>query len=619
MTFLELCSKVKLLPHSPGVYMMKDKNGKVIYVGKSKSLRDRVSSYFLSKEKLLPKTAKLQENISDFECLYTDSETEALILENELIKKYSPKYNIKLKDAKTYPYIKITNSKYPKLVLTRTRKNDKGKYFGPYTSASAAKEIIKTAEKIFKIASCGKDFEYGRKICRPCLNYHINQCTAPCSGDIPESAYKNQFAELESFLKGNFKSVAESLRIKMESESENLNFENAARYRDALKALQNLCENQKIISDASADFDVFGLYEAEPLCAISIIFIRYGKVIDKEQILFSSNELSDEHALSDLIQRYYNSIGYIPKNIILSFGLPEEKIESIEDFLEKKQGHKTKIYIPKTGRKKELANMASENAKEYAVQYLKDTNRSLQTLMKLSELLRLDYIPSRIEAYDISNNGNNNIYAGMIVLEDGKFKKSHYRTFSVKTVSGADDYASMREVVDRRLKRYSDAANGMEGQNDESFSALPDIILLDGGVGHVNAVKPVIGKYDLPVDCFGMVKDSFHKTRTLTDGTNEISIAKKQDIYSFIYKIQEEVHRFTFSKMDSSRRKTVTSSGLEKINGIGKSKSVILLKQFKNIQNIKKASTEELSKVKGISKKDAENIYNFYNKSKENI
>ena len=619
MTRSELIEKVKLLPHSPGVYMMLDSNGKIIYVGKSKSLRDRVASYFQPLSKLNAKTAKLSVSISDFKCVYTDTETEALILENELIKRHTPKYNIKLKDSKSYPYVKISDSLYPSISLARTRKNDKSKYFGPYTSSKAVKDMIETVQRTFKIESCGKKFEYGKQISRPCLNYHIGKCSAPCTGKIHPSDYKAIFDDISDFLNGDYAKVADNLKSKMEKAADELKFEAAAQYRDRISAIERLSENQKIISDLTTDRDVFGIYESDALCVIAVLFIRAGKLIDKELIFFSADELTESSDLADLVMRYYSSHAYIPKSILLSFEMNEDDVDAVSDYLSNKSSRKTEVRTPKKGVGKELSQLACENAKQAVEQYSKEQGRSTKVLEHLCEHLALDTIPVRIEAYDISNNGKDNMYAGMIVVENGVFKKSDYRSFAIKTVDGQDDYSAMLEALRRRFSRLREAIDNPGSSKDDSFSTLPDLILLDGGIGHVNTIKPLLAEFHLPIEIFGMVKDSFHKTRTLTDGENEISISHVQDIFTFIYKIQEEVHRYTFSKMDASRRKTVKKSSLEKIPGIGESKAKMIMKHFKTLAAVKNASVAELHEVTGISETNAKEIYKYFHGNNEVI
>ncbi len=610
MTREELREKVKLLPMKPGVYMMKDKNGNIIYVGKSKCLHNRVSHYFQPPQNLAVKTAKLSSNIHDFECIYTESEAEALILENELIKRHNPRYNIKLKDAKTYPYIKISFDKpYPKISLSRTRKGDKAQYFGPYISAKSANEIIDTVCKTFKIDSCGKEFEYGKRVCRPCLFFHLGQCMGPCSGKITASDYRDVYSEIEAFLKGNYRKVIADLTEKMNKCAESLEFENAAKYRDRINSLEKLREHQSIITNPEKEFDVFGLYVGETSSALSIIFIRNGKVIDKDDFVFSASELCDEYEICDFLERFYKNCGHIPQNVLLSFEISENELVALSERLSEAAGAKVRVMVPERGEKRVYAEMAKRNAAEAVRQKLELAKKDEEVLVKLASLLGLEVVPERIEAYDISNNGKDDMYAGMIVISDGKFKKSDYRVFKINELSGkTDDYAAMSEALRRRLAYLADS-----DKSNASFSERPDLILLDGGMGHVSTAKKVLSELCLDIPVFGMVKDDFHKTRTLTDGECEISIAKEMSVFTFIYGIQEEVHRFTFSKMDSSRTKKVRKSILENISGVGQARARLLMKRFKSLQNIKNASVGELCSVAGINEALAEEILKYLN------
>ena len=613
MTHSELKEKVKLLPFAPGIYMMKDKNGKIIYVGKSKCLHNRVSHYFQPLSSLNAKTARLSMNICDFECIYTSSEAEALILENELIKRHTPKYNIKLKDAKSYPYIKLAYDKpFPKIILSRSRSSDKAEYFGPYVSAKNANEIIDTVSKTFAVANCGKDFEYGKRICRPCLFFHLGQCIGPCSGKVTATEYQDIFSEIRDFLKGDYKIVLEELEKKMLDCAERMDFENAAKCRDRIASIKKLNEHQNIITDPEKEFDVFGMYVGDTASALSVVFIRNGKVIDKDDYVFSSGEILDDFELSGFIERFYKNCGHIPKNILLSFDISEEESSRLTESLSEIKGSSVKITVPERGEKRVYAEMAKRNAGEAVRQKAEMAKKDEEILVKLASLLELEVVPERIEAYDISNNGTDDMYAGMIVIENGKFKKSDYRLFSIKETEGKqDDYASMSEALRRRLAYLSEDAE----ETNASFSQRPDLILLDGGIGHVNTIKEVMREMGQNIPLIGMVKDEFHKTRTLTDGEYEISIAKDMSLFTFIYGIQEEVHRFTFSRMDASRTKKVKHSTLEKIEGIGEAKAKMLLKRFKSIQNIKNSTVEELSSVSGINTELAERILDHLNKN----
>lgn len=609
MTHAELREKVKLLPEAPGVYMMKNKSGKIIYVGKSKNLHNRVSHYFQAPSMLDAKTAKLSMNIDDFECIYTASESEALILENELIKRHTPKYNIKLKDSKTYPYIKLDYEKpFPKISISRTRRDDKAAYFGPYTSARAANEIIDTISKSFKIATCKRDFEYGKKLCRHCLFYHLGQCIGPCSGNISQSEYRSIFFDIEAFLKGDYKASLDELEKKMIAYADKLDFENAAKCRDKINSIKRLQEHQGIVTNPDKEFDVFGLYIGETSSAMSIVFIRNGKVIDKEDYIFSSDELCENYEISDFIERFYKNCEYIPKNILLSFSMTDDEIQNLKEKLSSNKKSEVRILIPERGEKKAYTIMARRNASEAVRQKLETLKKSDEALIKLASLLKLEVVPERIEAYDISNNGVSDMFGGMIVIENGSFKKSDYRVFSVKELDNkVDDYAAMSEVLRRRLSYLFD-----NNKSNQSFSIRPDLILLDGGMTHVNTILKLCSEMGLDIPIIGMIKDDFHKTRTLTDGEREVSIANDLSLFTFIYGIQEEVHRFTFSKMDASRTKKVKTSKLLNIEGVGDARAKLLMKRFKSIQNIKNATVDEICSC-GISKTVAENILKYLN------
>lgn len=602
--------KLSVLPHSPGVYIMKNASGSIIYVGKSKNLKNRVSSYFQSESKLTLKTIKLVKNINDFEIIVTRTEAEALILENELIKKHMPKYNIKLKDSKFYPYIKITNEPFPRLLIAHDRKNDKCRYFGPYTSSIAAKDIIKTIQKTFRLPSCEKKLMYGKTIGRPCLNYHIDQCNAPCSGKISEKEFNDIFTEVEMILKGDNSAAEKSLNEKMLKAAESLNFETAAKHRDSIKNLQKLSSHQTIKARPDIQKDIFGFYETETHSALSILLVRDGTIIDKNVINIGSYEITDDENLCDLILRYYSNPDTIPKSIYLSFCPEKDTLDTLTATLRERSGLSVEIIHPRAGDNKKLCDMAIQNAIE-AVKTKKKMDENDNTVLeRLAICLELEVLPERIESYDISNSGDADIYCGMIVVENARFKKSNYRSFSIKTTEGVDDYGAMSEALTRRFLH-------LQNKTDDSLSVSPDLILLDGGVGQVSVVKKIVEQMDIHIPVFGMVKDKYHKTRTLTDGKNEISIAKDNLLYSFIYKIQEEVHRFTFSKMDAARRKRMKKLELTSVKGVGEAKAAVIYEKFKTIDNLKNATLEELCTVKGINKEIAQNIIDFLNSETE--
>lgn len=599
-----IAEKLSVLPYAPGVYLMKNAAGSIIYVGKSKCLKNRVSSYFQAPEHLNVKTRKLVSNIVDFETIVTGSEAEALLLENELIKRHMPKYNIKLKDSKSYPYIKLTSESFPHLVTEYERRDDRAKYFGPYTSAASARDIITTVQKLFRLPTCERKLCYGKAVGRPCLNYHIDRCMAPCMGKISESDYASVLADVELLLKGDLAAVKKSLEQKMYDASEKMLFEAAAKYRDNIQNLERLSIRQKIKSTPGTEKDVFGFFEAETHSALAILMIRDGVVIDKHVIFMGADEISDTEALVDLILRYYHDPALVPRELALSFSLDSDSMyEATAAVLAINSRHPVKVYTPQRGKNKELCLMAVRNAEEAIRTKVRQEDNDSSLLIRLAQTFELDVVPERIESYDISNSGNTDIYCGMIVVENAHFKKSDYRAFSIRTTDGADDYASMTEALTRRFKHLKDP------EDHTSLSVMPDLILLDGGVGQVSVVKKAAEECGVCVPIFGMVKDDYHKTRTLTDGTHEISIAKDALLFNFIYKIQEEVHRFTFSKMDASRRKRMKKTELTNVKGVGEAKAKALYDAFQSLEALKNASRDDLQSVKGITPEIADNLY----------
>ncbi len=608
----QLLNKARLLPATPGVYKMLDKNGKVIYVGKSKALKNRVSQYFQNLDSHNTKTLKMVERVNDFECVFTDTETEALVLENELIKLFSPKFNIRLKDDKSYPYIKLSTSEsFPRLTMVRSlqanrTKNDR--YFGPYSSSSAVYSIIDTVNKLFKLPTCKQKFpeDFGKK--RPCLNFHINKCCGLCMGDISREEYAETVKSVISFLRSDYEGVIKETEIKMMDAAEKLNFEEAAVYRNLINSIKNLRQQQKIVFDDRVERDVFGIFSDELSSCIAITIVREGRIIDNERFVFSGDEILDTDTFAHFLSAYYTKREYVPKEILLPREMNDETVESVKQYLEDAFEKKVKFIYPEKGEMRRAVLMSSENAREYSLHQRHIEEKTDEKLAELAILLGLEVVPEIIEAYDISNSAEQHTTAGMICVKNGKFYKKAYKLFNIKsTVS--NDYMSMAEAIDRRLNRYFDEVK--EKGLSENW-ALPDLFLLDGGVGHVSTVREVFKKYELDIPVFGMVKDEHHKTRTLTDGENEISIAHNQRIFNFIYGIQEEIHRFTFTSMDKKRRKSVTHLSIENIKGIGPKKAKILMSHFKSIKNIKSASFDELVAVKGISNKDANEVIKHF-------
>lgn len=603
MTVIEkLRDKANSLPLLPGVYLMKNADGEIIYVGKSKKLKNRVTSYFVGKAQSY-KTAKMVSLVRDFDYIVCKTEIEALTLENVLIKKHSPRYNIKLKDAKSYPYIKVTNEEYPKLFVTRERKSDRAKYFGPYQSSQGAHSALDTVIRIFSLATCKRSFpkDIGKE--RPCIYRDMGRCVAPCTGNVSAFEYRSLVKCAEWVLSGNVKETKAMLISDMESASESLEFERAAVIRDSIAALDKLSEKQKVVADAKVNRDVFAIYTSETEAALATLSIRDGALINKNEFILSLNELTDSEDAISLIADYYDTTGSIPREVMLDFEVSSEDLELLSEYLSLNTKYKVSVRVPERGDGRALCDLALENAKESAKQYRLKGEREDGTLKRFSELLGLSEIPRRIEAYDISNIGNENITASMVVYENGKLKKSDYRVFTVKTTDGADDYGSMREVITRRLKHIGDGTL--------SLGETPDVILLDGGAAHVSTVREILDEEELGISLFGMVKDDYHKTRAITDGEREISIARDPLVYGFVYNLQEEAHRFAVKNSQGAKIKTMTHSTLEKINGIGAKKAKALLSSMP-LAKIKTASVEELARVSGITKKDAENIYNYF-------
>ncbi|MHB1151551.1 MAG: excinuclease ABC subunit UvrC [Eubacteriales bacterium] len=595
----ELLEKSGRLPLSPGVYIMKNKSGNIIYVGKSKVLRQRVSQYFQEYAKHNFKTQKMVEAVQDFDYMITDSEIEALALENRLIKLHQPKFNIKLKDAKSYPYIKVTlNEEYPRMFVVRSRQNDNARYFGPYSGAGPAYTIIKTAQKTFGIASCKKEFPRDIKKDRPCLYRQLGHCVAPCSGEVTSDEYREIFRDIITFLRGSFGDVKRSLQEKMEFAAENLLFETAALCRDRIRSLDALWEKQKVVGPPDADYDVFALHVEERCSCLAVFYVRAGSVIDSEHFIFPAEQIADDETVTAFIGDLYNKRGYIPREILFGFPIRAEEENTLAAYIHE-LGGRTKIRHPERGDLRQLCDMVHENAVNRTVQYLAESEKDNKMLIKLAQLLSLEVVPQRIEAYDISNMGGESTVAGMIVAEDGKLRKSCYRTYNIKTVEGQDDYASMREAVERRMKHKNET--------------LPDLILLDGGKGHVSTIRKLLGEMAIDIPVFGMVKDEYHKTRALTTDHEDISIAREQAVFTFIYKLQEEVHRYTVLKMTDAKSVSYKRYSLEDIKGIGPAKAKELLTHFKTLTKLKSATKEELLEVRGISEWVADAIISHFN------
>jgi len=609
--------KLLTLPLVPGVYIMKDSDGNIIYVGKSKVLKNRVSQYFQSSAAHTPKTLAMVSNVDDFEYIVTDTEAEALALECNLIKKHRPKYNILLKDDKQYPYITITTEEdFPRLFMTRTLKKDKNIYFGPFMTALNVRESVEEIRKIFKIRSCNKPISEDNPEQRPCLYYQIGQCSAPCCGKISKKEYFKKVNEISAVLNGNYIRIVNSLKEKMQIASDNMEFEKAAQLRDKIMHIKALSEKQKISSTTNGNMDFIAIYKEDENYCIQILYYRNGSAVGSEYFTLENEKSSINYVLESYVKQFYFTQNKIPKEIYLSEEIEDK--ESIEVWLGENCGHKVSFIVPKRGNKAEIMKMVLKNAQEslYKDQFLKNRNESYQNRMlaQLKELLSLNAVPARIEAYDISNFSGASSIGVEIVYKNASPAKALYRKFNIKTVEGSDDYESMREVIARRIneayKEEDMIAKGELMPDKAKFLPLPDLILLDGGKGHVNAIKPLINTFGEDIAIYGLVKDDSHKTRGVTDGEKEYILDKKSELFKFLMGIQEEVHRFAITATRRKHEKSNISSELENITGIGPQLRKKLLLHFGGIKKIKLATKEELSKV--VNEKLAERIFEYF-------
>ncbi len=601
----ELLQKANELPLTPGVYIMKNREGRIIYVGKSRKLKNRVSQYFQNSNKGY-KTEKMVSNIADFEYFLCDTEIEALSLENTLIKQHSPKYNIRLKDAKSYPYIKITAEAYPRLQFTRQRQSDKGRYFGPYSGASVAGSVLHTLQKTLRLPTCNRRFprDIGKE--RPCLYHQLGQCCAPCTGKVGEQEYAELIRLAAEILRGNSREAENAIREKMEKAAMEERFEAAAVHRDRLFALQKLSQRQKVVADPDTAEDVFGFYRDDYGAAMSVFYVRGGALVDKYETVFGADEILDNEALIAFVFEHYRRRTDFPPRILLSFEAEEEDLAPLAALFSEAAGHKIQVYTPQRGERKQLCELAMQNAAEKLAASRRESEKNDEAMVRLAVLLGLEVVPERIESYDISNFGKEYKTCGMIVWENGKFNRADYRTFRIRDVEGTDDYASMKEALTRRFAHLSDAEGG--------FAKLPDLVLLDGGATHVGVVSRALEEMGITVPVFGMVKDDFHKTRALCTEQEEISIAQDRAVFTAIYRIQEEVHRFSVKRMSDAKRGSLKNSVLEKIPGVGKAKAKCILSHFGGLAAVRQATKEQLAAAPGVGPVLADAIYQHFHK-----
>lgn len=605
-----LREKAMKLPMTPGVYIMKNKQGKIIYIGKAKKLKNRVSQYFGSQNKHTVKVLKMVENVNDFDYILTDSEFEALVLEASLIKQNQPKYNILLKDDKGYSYIKVTKGEYPKISAVLQKDDENADYIGPFTSSYSVKESVDEANKIFRLPQCNKEFPRDFRKGRPCLNFHINRCMGVCTGKISKAEYNETVKDALDFLNGDITKIIASLNEKMNDCAENLDFENAVKYRDRIRAIQNMQTKQKVVTETNETKDVFAVATNEnDICIVALRFDK-GRLCDSEHFFYDSDK-NDENLRSGFLTQYY-AIRSVPQKVILDETI--EDIDLVNQYLTNLRGKKCTVLVPQKGDGLKLVNMCRENAFEKLAQKKGKKSGEIKVLEELKTLLGLEHTPEYIESYDISHTGGDDNVAGMIVFKNGRPLKRAYRTFIIKSFVGQDDYGSMREVLERRFNEYEKHKNE---NSDEGFGKMPDLILLDGGKGQVSVVKEILDEMNIDVPLFGMVKDSKHKTRAITGDGGEIAINSNRAVFTLVSEIQEEVHRFSVGFHHKKHAKKGLELSLTKIQGVGEKKAKELLKEFKTIKAIKNASVEELAKVKGINISLAEKIYNFYNQGEE--
>ena len=611
---------IKNLPDKPGVYLMKNSLGEVIYVGKAKVLKNRVKSYFQNSKNHSEKVRVMVKNIAEFEYIITDSEMEALILECNLIKKYSPKYNILLKDDKFYPFIKITvKDDFPRVFVTRNFSKDGSKYFGPYTNGTAVYETIDLIYKIFPLRTCKLVIkESGEKV-RPCLNYHIKKCFGPCGGHISKKEYGKMISDIIDVLSGKETYITKMLKAEMESAAENLEFEKAASIRDKILAIEAIVEKQKIFKTMEGDEDFINIDQDEKDSCIQVFFSRDGKVIGREHFIFenTANE-SIAEILEEFIASFYGGTAKVPKTVYV----PEiNEIELIEEYLTIKRGSKVWIKVPQKGQKKDMLEMVKNNAQvtleKFKDKYLKDKEINRIALQELQGLLELDEWPTRIEAYDISNIQGVDSVGTMVVFEEGRAKNSDYRRFKIKTVKGANDYDSMREILTRRFNHGLEEVRAIQERNLKlsagKFSNFPDLIMMDGGKGQVNIALEVLDRLNINIPVCGLVKDDKHQTRGIVYNNKELIINRSSNLMQLIRRVQDEVHRFAITYHRSLRDKRTLHSVLDYIPNVGEKRRRDLLMKFGSVDNIKKATIEELLEIPSINKKSAESIYIYFN------
>lgn len=604
--------ELKKLPDLPGVYLMKDNTGHIIYVGKAINLKNRVRQYFQSSKNHSIKVKKMVQHIESFEYIITRSEVEALVLECNLIKKFEPKYNIRLKDDKAYPYIKINiQDAFPKMTIVRQMKKDGARYFGPYTNVSAMWEIVEIIKNTWPLRTCSRNLpkDIGKE--RACLNCHIGKCLAPCDGKISQEDYKKMIDEVLNFLSGKYKEVIKKLQEDMLMASEDLQFEKAAQLRDQIMAIEKIEQKQTATLSSMLDQDVIAFAKNPEDTLIQIYFVRQGKLVGREHFYLQGTEDETiEDVFRDFVVQFYANATFIPKEVVIE-RVPSEQ-EVLESYLAEKRGSKVNLITPQKGNKHGLMELARKNAEvtlsQFGDQIKKEQQRTQGAVKEIQMAMGLDKVPYRMEAYDISNTQGIQSVGGMVVFEGGKPKKSDYRKFKIKSIFGPNDYGSLEEVLDRRFNRMKTE------EKSSSFSKMPDLILMDGGKGQVSVAEKVMQKYQLHIPICGMVKDDRHRTRGLLYQGEEILFETRSEGFKLITRIQDEVHRFSIEYHKKLRGKAQIQSILDDIPGIGKERKKILIQHFKSVENLKTASLEEIEQVDGIPKNVAGSIYQFFHR-----
>lgn len=619
------------LPAKPGVYIMHDENDEIIYVGKAVILRNRVRSYFRESTPHTVKINQMIKRINWFEYVVTDSELEALVLENNLIKEHQPKYNTLLKDDKTYPYIKVTvNEDYPRIFMTRLVRNDKAKYFGPYTAATGVKDTIEVLKKMYNLRSCNRAMSDAKELFDDCLYYHIHRCDAPCKRLITKEQYGEKVNKVLEFLNGNYKEVLDSITSKMNAASEELDFEKAAEYRDLLMSVKQVCQKQKITDTQGDDKDIIAIARDEDSVIIQVFFIREGKIIGREHF-YMKNVQEDTNAdiVKSFVEQFYGGTPFIPKEIIVPETLEDQEL--IENWLSEKRGRGMHITVPQKGKKEKLVELAEKNAEIVLKQDIdkikREQARTTGAVAEIEGLLGITGI-KRMEAFDISNISGFNSVGSMVVFEEGKPKKNDYRKFKIKSVDGPNDYASMKEVLTRRfshgLEEIKDKNEEINDKNGEikdkngKFSRFPDLLLMDGGKGQVNIAEEVLLSLGLDIPVCGMVKDDNHRTRGLFYMNEEIPISKSGEGFKLITRIQDEAHRFAIEFHRSLRSNTQVHSVLDDIPGIGEKRRRALMKYFESIEDLRNSDEETLSQIPSMDAKAAKAVVEFFNARNDN-